>query len=78
MGALNFWGFHEDSFLYGRRWCVWCLGCQAFFNAMVHSAHLGHESVNLVVAVSVVVVLLTFEIVGLFFEEVLDKGLLNV
>ena len=54
------------------------MGCQAFFNAMVHSAHLGHESVNLVVAVSVVVVLLTFENVGLFFEEVLDKGLLSV
>ncbi len=48
------------------------------FNAVVHGSHLGHYSVNLVFSVSVVFVLLTCENVGLFFEEILDKGLLNV
>jgi hypothetical protein len=78
MWALNFWSFHEDSFLYCHRWCVWCLGCLSKFNAVVHVAQLGHQSVNLVVSVAVVVLLLTFVKSCLFFEEVLDKGLLTV
>ncbi len=45
---------------------------------VVHCADLGHHSVNLVFSVAVVVLVLTFVKSGLFFEEVLDKGLLNV
>ncbi len=48
------------------------------FNAVVHVARLGDQSVNLVVSVAVVVLLFTFVKSCLFFEEVLDKGLLTV
>ena len=48
------------------------------FNAVVHVAHLGHEPVDLVFSVSVVVVLLTCENVRLFVEEIVDERLLGV
>ncbi len=78
MGSLNFWGFHENYFLHCHHWLLWCLGCQAMFNAVVRRADLVHHSGHLVFTVAVVCLVLAFVVTGLVFEEILNKGLLNV